>query len=50
MDGYDAVVWSAITTLSEQSIILGNETIEFPDFTAGQWMYRKAVFALNDEF
>lgn len=50
MDVYDAAAWSAITPLSEQSIELGNETIEFPDFTSGQWMYRKPVFALNDDF
>lgn len=50
MDVYDAASWSAITPLSEQSIDLGNQTIPFPDFTGGQWMYRKPVFALNDEF
>lgn len=50
MDVYDAAAWSAITPLSEQSIELGNETIEFPDFTGGQWMYRKPTFALNDEY
>jgi hypothetical protein len=50
MDVYDAAAWSAITPLSEQSIELGNETVEFPDFTGGQWMYRKPAFALNNEF
>ncbi len=50
MDVYDAASWSAITPLSEQSIDLGNQTIPFPDFTGGQWMYRKPVFALNDDF
>ncbi len=50
MDVYDAAAWSAITPLSEQSIELGHETIEFPDFTGGQWMYRKPVFALGDEY
>ena len=50
MDVYDAAAWSAITSLSEQSIELGNQTVEFPDFTGGQWMYRKPVFALNDEY
>jgi hypothetical protein len=50
LDVYDAAAWSAITPLSEQSIELGHETIEFPDFTGGQWMYRKPVFALNDEY
>lgn len=50
LDVYDAATWSAITPLSEKSIELGNQTVEFPDFTSGQWMYRKPVFALNDEF
>lgn len=50
MDVYDAAAWSAITPLSERSIELGNETVEFPDFTGGQWMYRKPVFALNDQY
>ncbi|MDW8330333.1 MAG: Gfo/Idh/MocA family oxidoreductase [Cyclobacteriaceae bacterium] len=50
MDVYDAAAWSAITPLSERSIELGNETVEFPDFTGGQWMYRKNDFALTDEF
>jgi Oxidoreductase family, NAD-binding Rossmann fold len=50
LDVYDAAVWSAISPLSEQSIALGNETVEFPDFTGGQWMYRKPIFALNDNY
>jgi predicted dehydrogenase len=50
MDVYDAAAWSAITPLSEQSIELGHQTVEFPDFTSGQWMYRKPVFALNDDY
>ncbi|HLO38565.1 MAG TPA: Gfo/Idh/MocA family oxidoreductase [Lacibacter sp.] len=50
LDVYDAAAWSAITPLSERSIELGHETVEFPDFTDGQWMYRKPVFALNDEY
>ena len=50
MDVYDAAAWSAITPLSETSIALGNETVEFPDFTSGKWMRRKPVFALNDEY
>lgn len=50
LDVYDAAAWSAITPLSEKSIELGNETVEFPDFTSGQWMYRKPVFALGDDY
>ncbi|MEO5996805.1 MAG: hypothetical protein ABIN89_08740 [Chitinophagaceae bacterium] len=33
MDVYDAAIWSAIIPLREQSIELGNETVEFPDFS-----------------
>ena len=50
MDIYDAAAWSAITPLSEQSISLGNQTVEFPDFTGGQWMYRQPVFAPGDDY
>jgi predicted dehydrogenase len=49
-DVYDAVAWSAITPLSETSIRLGGETVEFPDFTNGKWMYRKNDFATNDVY
>lgn len=50
MDVYDAASWSAIVPLSETSIELGNETVEFPDFTGGQWMERKNEFSLTDEY
>ncbi|MDP9230443.1 MAG: Gfo/Idh/MocA family oxidoreductase [Bacteroidota bacterium] len=50
MDVYDAAAWSAISPLSEMSIELGNQTVDFPDFTGGQWMYRKNNFAMNDEY
>lgn len=49
-DVYDAVTWSVITPLSEDSIERGGESVEFPDFTGGQWMYRKNDFALNDTY
>ena len=48
MDVYDAASWSAITPLSETSIELGNETLDFPDFTSGRWMSRKNQFAVSD--
>ncbi|NUV04501.1 twin-arginine translocation (TAT) pathway signal sequence domain protein [Escherichia coli] len=35
IDIYDALAWSAITPLSEQSIAEGNRTLDFPDFTEG---------------
>jgi len=50
LDVYDAAAWSVISPLSEQSIELGNQTVEFPDFTGGQWMYRKPEFAMGDAF
>lgn len=50
MDVYDAAAWSSITPLSEKSIELGNQTVEVPDFTGGQWMYRKPVFSLTDDY
>jgi len=50
LDVYDAAAWSAITPLSEKSIELGNQVVDFPDFTSGQWMYRKNNFAQTDEF
>jgi hypothetical protein len=50
MDVYDAAAWSAITPLSEVSIAQGNKTVEFPDFTSGQWKTRKNNFALSDEY
>jgi predicted dehydrogenase len=50
MDVYDAAAWSAITPLSESSILMGNERVDFPDFTSGQWMYRKNDFARGDDY
>ncbi|HEY8936569.1 MAG TPA: gfo/Idh/MocA family oxidoreductase, partial [Cyclobacteriaceae bacterium] len=49
-DVYDAVTWSVITPLSEASIQQGGKTIEFPDFTKGQWAHRKNEFALDDAY
>lgn len=49
-DVYDAVTWSAITPLSETSIQQGGETLEFPDFTGGKWMYRKNDFAKDGTY
>ncbi len=49
-DVYDAVTWSAITPLSESSIALGGESVDFPDFTGGKWMYRKNDFAISDDY
>ncbi len=49
-DVYDAVTWSAITPLSEMSIMQGGASVEFPDFTAGKWKDRKNDFALGDSY
>ena len=49
-DIYDAVTWSAITPLSEQSIANGFQTLEFPDFTAGAWKQRKPIFAFDGKY
>jgi hypothetical protein len=50
LDVYDAAAWSAITPLSEKSIELGNQAVDFPDFKGGQWMFRKNDFAVTDEY
>jgi hypothetical protein len=50
IDIFDAIAWSAITPLSEQSIREGNRTLDFPDFTAGKWATRAPVFALDDRY
>jgi len=50
IDIYDAVTWSAITPLSEQSIANGFQTLEFPDFTAGAWKQRKPIFAFDGKY
>ena len=50
IDIYDAVAWSAITPLSEQSIAEGFKTLPFPDFTEGKWKSRKPIFAFDDKY
>ncbi len=50
LDAYDAASWSAISPLSEQSIASGSMPVQFPDFTRGNWMNRKEIFALSDEY
>lgn len=41
IDAYDAAAWMSITCLSEQSIAMGSMPVAIPDFTCGNWMYRK---------
>lgn len=50
IDICDAVAWSAITPLSEQSIADGYRTLEFPDFTAGAWRDRRPDFAFDSRY
>lgn len=37
MDIYDAVEWSSLVELTEQSALAGGVPIEIPDFTRGRW-------------
>ena len=50
IDIFDAVAWSTIAPLSEQSIKEDSRTLAFPDFTAGKWEARKPIFALDDAY
>lgn len=50
MDVYDAAVWSAISPLSELSILRGSAPVEIPDFTRGKWKTNPRIFGLNDAF
>lgn len=50
IDVLDAVAWSAITPLSEQSVEEGFKTLPFPDFTGGQWKSRPPIFAFDDRY
>ena len=43
MDVYDAAALSAVTELSERSIAGKSKTVDFPDFTRGQWKERPPV-------
>jgi len=50
IDVYDTAAWVVVTPLSEQSIALGSEPVEFPDFTRGRWMTNKPIFGLTGEY
>ncbi|RJG21699.1 Gfo/Idh/MocA family protein [Massilia cavernae] len=50
IDIYDAITWSAITPLSEQSIAQGFQTLDFPDFTDGKWRTRKPIFGFDGRY
>jgi len=42
-DVYDAALWSAISALSEWSVANRSNSIDVPDFTAGNWKNNKPV-------
>lgn len=48
IDVYDAAVMRVITPLSEASIREGGTPQQIPDFTDGNWIHRKPVFALGE--
>ncbi|MCU7374814.1 Gfo/Idh/MocA family oxidoreductase [Paucibacter sp. O1-1] len=50
IDIYDAVAWSAITPLSEQSIAQNFQTLDFPDFSGGLWRTRKPIFGFDARY
>lgn len=50
IDAYDAASWSVITPLSERSIAAGGEPQFIPDFTRGQWQYRKPYDWIKDSY
>ncbi|MBU2525800.1 MAG: Gfo/Idh/MocA family oxidoreductase [Bacteroidetes bacterium] len=50
LDAYDAAAWSAVTPLSEQSILRKGEPQEFPDFTRGMWLKRKPYDWIKDTY
>ena len=43
MDVYDAVTWSVISPLAEESVSARSRPVDFPDFSRGQWKTRAPV-------
>ena len=43
-DVYDAASWSAVTPLSEVSVANRGQSLDFPDFTRGEWKSRKPEY------
>lgn len=50
LDAYDAAAWSAVSALSEMSVARGGTSVDFPDFTRGQWIKRRPSFAMDTQF
>lgn len=42
-DVYDAATWSAVAELSEISVVKRSRSVDFPDFTRGQWKTMKPL-------
>ena len=42
-DVYDAASWSAISALSEASVVQGSAPVDFPDFTREKWQTRPPI-------
>ena len=43
IDVYDTALWSAIGPLSEMSVANRGGTVDVPDFTRGEWMWREPI-------
>jgi hypothetical protein len=43
MDVYDAATWSAVAPVSERSVANRSQSLDFPDFTRGQWKTMKPL-------
>ncbi len=46
---YDAVAWSAVVGLSEQSAANRGKPVDFPDFTRGQWKKPRKLHVMEFE-
>ena len=40
---YDAAAWSVIVDLSNQSVARRGNSIDFPDFTRGEWRFLQPI-------
>ena len=47
IDVYDSVTWSVISPLSEKSVAERSATVDFPDFTRGNWIKRRKIDILG---
>ncbi len=47
IDVYDAVAWSAVVGLSEQSVANNGRPMDFPDFTRGRWKNERQLHVME---